>query len=71
MNSQYLQEASKIVPDIQLLVNAVSKRVRQLGAGARPLVTVGPRMDYADIALCEISAGKLEVVKSAEPPVVV
>lgn len=66
MNSQFIDEASKIVPESQILINMVSKRVRQLGAGSRPLVLVEPRMGLADIALVEIAQGKLSVSKSGE-----
>jgi DNA-directed RNA polymerase subunit omega len=59
MTTQLLQEASQIIPNPQLLINVVSKRVRQLGLGHRPMVEVGPRASLADIALKEIIAGKL------------
>lgn len=59
MSSQLLEEAAKTVPNTAILVNMVSKRVRQLGSGHRPLVEVGPRMSFADIALKEIIDGKL------------
>ncbi len=42
-----------------LLVNVVSKRVRQLSAGHRPMIDVGPKMGWSDIALMEIIDGKL------------
>lgn len=59
MNSQLVEEASKKVPNVPLLVNMVSRRVRQLNAGHRPLVDVLTRMGFADIALTEIIEGKL------------
>ncbi len=59
MQSSLLEEASKIVPDQQKLINIVSKRVRQLSQGHRPLVQVMPRMVYSDIALKELIDGKL------------
>jgi DNA-directed RNA polymerase subunit omega len=59
MTTQLLQEASQIIPNPQLLINVVSKRVRQLGLGHRPMVEVGPRASLTDIALKEIIAGKL------------
>ncbi len=59
MQSQLLEEASKIIPDQQKLINVVSKRVRQLSQGHRPLVEVLPRMVYSDIALKELIDGKL------------
>ena len=59
MTAQLLQEAAQVIPNQQILINVVSKRVRQLGMGHRPLVEVGPRASLTDIALREIIAGKL------------
>ncbi|MHA3775535.1 DNA-directed RNA polymerase subunit omega [Verrucomicrobiota bacterium sgz303538] len=67
MSSQLLEEALKKIPNQQLLVNVVSKRVRQLTQGHRPMVDYGPRMGFSDIALKEIIEGKLTFeVTSAE-----
>jgi DNA-directed RNA polymerase subunit omega len=59
MTTQLLQEAAQIIPNQQVLINVVSKRVRQLGLGHRPMVETTPRMSLTDIALREIIAGKL------------
>src|SRR5919204_5695041 len=59
MTTQLLQEAAKKIRNQQLLINVVSKRVRQLGLGHRPMVETTPRMSLTDIALKEIIAGKL------------
>src|ERR1051325_895102 len=59
MTTQLLQEAAQIIPNQQLLINVVSKRVRQLGLGHRPMVETTPRMSLTDIALKEIIEGKL------------
>src|SRR6202011_5039706 len=59
MTTQLLQEAAQAIPNQQLLINVVSKRVRQLGLGHRPMVETTPRMSLTDIALKEIIAGKL------------
>src|SRR5437868_15123508 len=59
MTTQLLQEAAQVIPNPQLLINVVSKRVRQLGLGHRPMVEVGPRASLTDIALKEIIAGNL------------
>jgi DNA-directed RNA polymerase subunit omega len=59
MTTQLLQEAAQVIPNQQLLINVVSKRVRQLGLGHRPLVETTPRMSLTDFALKEIIAGKL------------
>ena len=68
MTTQLLQEAAQVIPNPQLLINVVSKRVRQLGMGHRPLVEVSPRASLTDIALKEIIAGKLtfESISDAE-----
>ncbi|MEO6848785.1 MAG: DNA-directed RNA polymerase subunit omega [Chthoniobacterales bacterium] len=63
MNSHYIEEAAKVITETPILINMVSKRVRQLNAGARPMVEVLPRMDVQDIALAEIAAGKVVLVK--------
>ena len=66
MNSIFLDEALKVEPNQQLLVNIVSKRVRQLTDGFRPLVEVGPRMGFADIALKELAEGRLKMSFGAD-----
>lgn len=60
MNATYLEKARERMPNIPLLVNVVSKRVRQLNAGQRPLIKPdSPDMDRLDLALKEIAEGKL------------
>jgi DNA-directed RNA polymerase subunit omega len=59
MTAQFVQEAVKKVGSPDILVNMVSKRVRQLGQGFRPLLQVEPRWSFMDIALREIADGKL------------
>jgi DNA-directed RNA polymerase subunit omega len=61
MTSQLVEEALKHSPSHQALVNAVSKRVKQLNQGHRPLVEAGFRVGFADIALMEIIQGKLKL----------
>ena len=51
-----------MIPNKQLLVNVVSKRVRQLMAGSRPLIANSFNMGLADIALLEIAAGHVSVM---------
>lgn len=64
MQAQLLEEAAKLVSDPQKLINIVSKRVRQLSQGHRPLVDPGPRVVYSDIALRELISGKLSYTDS-------
>ena len=60
MNTQLLEEAKARVPSLPVLVNMVSKRVRQLNSGFRPYVKPGsPDEERVDIALREIAEGKL------------
>jgi len=65
MNANLIAAASKVIPSNELLVNVVSRRVRQLTFGHRPLIVVPPGMLAADIALTEIIGGKL----TSEPAV--
>jgi DNA-directed RNA polymerase subunit omega len=59
MNAQLVTSAAQVVHNQQILVNMVSRRVRQLTLGHRPLVEYAPGLGHADIALTEIAAGKL------------
>jgi DNA-directed RNA polymerase subunit omega len=59
MNPQLVVEASKTITDPHILVNLISRRVRQLNSGHRPMVEAPVRMGLADIALTEILEGKL------------
>jgi DNA-directed RNA polymerase subunit omega len=59
MNYTLLEDANKVIENKQVLINVVSRRVRQLSSGVRPHVEVEPRMTFADVALAEILAGKL------------
>jgi DNA-directed RNA polymerase subunit omega len=61
MKAQYIDEASKMIPESQILINMVSRRVRQLNAGSRPLIEVDPGTGLADIALQEIAQGRVIV----------
>ena len=55
-----MEEARVRIPSIPLLINVVSRRVRQLNAGMRPYVKPKSRTEErVDIALREISEGKL------------
>lgn len=69
MNSKYITSAQQQVPNTELLINLVSRRARQLAQGHRPLTQTDPHMDFADIALKEISEGKFsyEIVPQTKP----
>jgi DNA-directed RNA polymerase subunit omega len=55
----YLEPAQLRIPNPELLVNVVRLRVRQLVQGHRPLTQTNALMEFSDIALKEISEGKL------------
>jgi DNA-directed RNA polymerase subunit omega len=59
MNAELIKAAAEVVHNQQILVNIVSRRVRQLALGHRPLVEFAPGMGHADLALTEIANGKL------------
>ena len=59
MNADLLTAASEVITNQQILVNMVSRRVRQLSLGHRPLVQCAPGLREADIALTEIANKKL------------
>lgn len=59
MKTHLLKAAGEVIPDQGILVNVVSRRVRQLTNGHRPLVQVAPGTMAADLALTEIIQGKL------------
>jgi len=67
MNYQLLDEANKVVENKQVLINAVSRRVRQLSSGVRPMVEIEPRMTFADVALTEIINGKITLESPLVP----
>ena len=66
MQTHLLESALKVITSEQVLVNVISRRVRQLTSGHKPLVEVGPRMGFADIALTEVSEGKLSYEQTLE-----
>ncbi|MEI6211199.1 MAG: DNA-directed RNA polymerase subunit omega [bacterium] len=60
MNLEQLEKAKTRIPSMPVLVNMVSKRVRQLNAGMHPYVKpLSPDEDRLDIALREIAEGKI------------
>jgi DNA-directed RNA polymerase subunit omega len=59
MKADLVKAASEVVTNQQILVNMVSRRVRQLLLGHRPLVEYAPGLREADIALTEIANRKI------------
>jgi DNA-directed RNA polymerase subunit omega len=66
MQSHLLEKALSVIKSEQYLVNIISRRVRQLSNGHRPMVEVEPRMGLADIALTEVINGKLTYEATSE-----
>jgi DNA-directed RNA polymerase subunit omega len=75
MNAELMKQALVVVLDPHVLVNLISRRVRQLnggGAMGRSLVANAENLGVADIALLEIIEGKMgfdmaEIVKLTRP----
>lgn len=59
IKNTFLEAAQLRIPGPELLVNVVRLRVRQLAQGHRPITQTSPWMEFSDIALKEISEGKL------------
>ncbi len=59
MRNEYLKAAQKVIPDPNILVNVVSRRVKQFKHGMRPLVESLEKLDPEDIALREIIERKI------------
>ncbi len=66
MNIALIESARERVPSVPVLVNMISKRVRQLNSGDRPYVKPAVGEEKTDIALREIVEGKLDFVKLEE-----
>jgi DNA-directed RNA polymerase subunit omega len=60
VNVELLEKARTHIPSVPVLVNVVSKRVKQLNAGMRPYVKpASPDEDKLDTALREVADGKI------------
>ena len=59
MRDKYLKEATKVITDPNILINVVSRRVKQLKNGMDPLVESLEKLEPEDIALREIIEGKI------------
>jgi DNA-directed RNA polymerase subunit omega len=63
MNSEYVKQALEIVGNPNVLINLISRRVRQLNSGgggtSRPLLKDVGNLGAADIALLEVIEGKM------------
>ncbi len=60
MNFEYLETANQRINNKPLLINMVSRRVKQLADGMRPMVKPDhPHQENLDIALKEVAEGLL------------
>ena len=59
MRDEYIKEAQKVIQDPNILINVVSRRVKQLKYGQKPLVESLERLTPEDTALREIIEGKI------------
>lgn len=68
MRDDYIRQALLVIDDPNILVNVVSRRVKQLKRGNRPLVESLEKLSLEDIALREIMEGKIsyELATAAE-----
>jgi len=68
MKAHLLKSANEVILDQKMLVNVISRRVRQLAQGHRPLVEFSPGMGLADVALTEVIKGKLTYESTLQTP---
>lgn len=59
MRDDYLQKALTVIDDPSILVNVVSRRVKQLRRGSRPLVESLEKLSLEDTALREVFEGRI------------
>ncbi|MDR2720983.1 MAG: DNA-directed RNA polymerase subunit omega [Puniceicoccales bacterium] len=59
MRDEYLKMAATIISEPNILINLVSRRVKQLKGGAKPLVDSLEHLSNEDTALREIIEGKI------------
>ena len=59
MRDDYLLNALKVIDDRNILINVVSRRVKQLRRGSRPLVESLEKLSPEDTELREIAEGKI------------
>ena len=72
MNADLVKQASVKIENPHVLINLVSRRVRQLNAGARPLFSNTGNLGLADIALTEIIEDRIgfempEIIELVRP----
>ena len=68
MRNDYVQAAYKVIDDPYILVNVISRRVKQLRRGYRPLVESLEKLSAEDTALREVAEGKISYELAPPPP---
>ncbi len=59
MRDEYIKEAQKVIQDPNILINVISRRVKQLRRGSRPLVESLEKLSPEDVALRVVIEGKI------------
>ena len=67
MKAHLIKAACEVITDQKMLVNVISRRVRHLAFGHRPLVACPPGTGLADVALTEVIEGKLTYESTLVP----
>jgi DNA-directed RNA polymerase subunit omega len=68
MRNDYLLSALKVIDDPNILVNVISRRVKQLRRGSRPLVESLEKLSPEDTALREVAEGKISYTLGVPDP---
>jgi DNA-directed RNA polymerase subunit omega len=59
MREDYIKQAQQAIPNVNILINLVSRRVKQLRFGSKPLIDSLEHLEPEDIALREIIEGRV------------
>lgn len=59
MKDELIKAAQKVIPDPNILINVISRRVKQLKLGQKPLVESFERLLPEETALKEVIEGKI------------
>ena len=59
MRDDYLANAKLVIDDPYILINVISRRVKQLRRGNRPLIESLEKLSPEDTALREVAEGKI------------
>lgn len=59
LKDEYLKEALKVIPNPNILINVISRRVKQYKLGMKPLIESLEKLEPEDMALREVIEGKI------------